>query len=101
MLGTHARKENPMPPIQIPNLVPSGFHTQQGIQGYQNALVTRSNLDTAKLQQNALGMQNQEMAQAQQKRAELESLLSQTPEPDRDRVAFEWSKVKDPEFHLK
>lgn len=86
-----------MAQIQIPNLVPAGQATQQGIAGYQNALATTSNLKTQGLQQNALAMRNQDMAKEQQDRAELESLLMSTPPEQQERVGLEFLKARDPE----
>lgn len=90
-----------MPQIQMPDIVPAGLHFERGMQGLQNAMLTRSRLKSADLEQQQMGMQNQEMQRELQKRTELESLLAATPEPDRERVGLEWAKVHNPDLYGK
>ena len=89
-----------MPQIQIPDFV---GQNQAYAQERQNALLTKSRLATAGLQQQQMGLQNQQMgmetqnmARSMQKRAELEALLAQSQNPERD--GYEWAKRNDPEL---
>lgn len=81
----------------MPPIVRSGQHTQEGIQGLQNAMLVRSRLDTNALGQQQMSMENQEMQRQMQNRAELEALLTATPPEQRERAGLEFLKQRDPE----
>lgn len=83
-----------MPQIQMPPIVPAGEHSERGIVGLQNAMLTNSRLKSAAIEQ---GEQQRQI----QKRNELEQLLLRTPEPDRDRAGLEWAKVNDLDLYGK
>lgn len=78
-----------MPQIQIPDFV---GQNQAFEQARQNQMLNISRLRAGALEQG-------EQQRTIQKRNELESLLRATPEPERDRAAFEWSKVNDQALH--
>lgn len=79
--------------------LPSNEPFQRGVEGIQNALLTKSRLASAGLDQQQQGMQNQQMAQGMQKRAELEAVLRSSQNPERD--GYEWAKRNDPELATK